>query len=162
MDKRVIRERLIDAALLSLAHDMERRSPEAVLKEIFGPDIQAPLEVFVSMMRRRELWDPFLNGTRSRTPPETEDETEYVYIPGRAYPNVGNRPVRWGTITKVHYSQYPFSESPNHPTMHTVCGLTIRQLAVILPEKHWHPGSDETCKMCAPAQITEEKENVQA
>lgn len=155
MDKRETRERLIDAALLSLAHDMEKRSPERVLQEIFGADIQAPLEVFISMMRRRELWDPFLNGTRSLMPPE--DETEYVYIPGRAYPNVGHRPVRWGTVTKVHYSQHAFSDSPDHPTMHTVCGLTIRQLAVILPEKFWHPGSDETCKMCAPAQITEEE-----
>lgn len=150
MTKREAREKLIDAALLCLAVEMERNSPEEVLFSIFGPDIEVPIETFSSMMGRRKLWDAHLNGLPVQDPPPTEDDSEFIYIPRREYPCVGRRPVRWGTVTKMHYSGQQFKESPVTPLMRTICGLTIPQLAVILPERFWHPGSDETCKLCAP------------
>lgn len=146
--KRQTRERIIDAALLTLAADMDKRDLDTVLHEIFGEDIEQSLEVFASMMRRRQLWDAYMHGSPTTDPPPNEEDKEYIYRPGVAYPNVGRRPVRWGTVTKIHYSATEFKFSGAYLRMETNCGLLIPQLAVILPKNNWHPGSDETCKLC--------------
>lgn len=145
VNKRETREKLIDAGLLSLAKEMEERGATLVLHEIFGEDIDISLQVFASMMNRRQLWDAHLHGTSSRVPPPTADLSEFIYIPTRPYPNVSTRPVRWGTVTKMHHSKTEFKLDGKQETF---CGLRIPQLAVVLPSAMWHPGSDEACRLC--------------